>query len=127
MTAQQVEALDKLIAAVEGGALVWRRMVLDCGIPLVETMQAYCNNSIDAAMALKDALVPGWIIRDWSQDLWRKGNLWGCVLVENDEEKLQCERHGLVVLYNDYDTPARALLLAVLMAYRAQIAQTQDL
>ena len=105
------EALDKLIAAVEAGDLtidgapalsmemsgiVYAAMGDDLWATCVDAF----DGSLDSAVALKDALLPGWH--------------WG---VDEDEECSAWVRlDGCIVSYSA--TPARALLLATLRAVK---------
>ena len=100
-------ALDKLIEAVEAGEVSdwafgsgYPRTVL--GDKWETGMNAYCG-SLDAALALHEALLPGWRAR---LDIGRRRRCW---MISPDNQKL--DAYGL--------TPARAWLLAVLKAYRS--------
>ena len=129
MTAPNIPALDALIAAVEAGEPVlaplpdwwhpdnWRHMV-----------NAHYG-SLDAALALHNALLPGW----W----WQIGSC--CV---SDDAKvcpdfnnpvngaaLEKQFHPSIDWASMFDidqrppgNPARAWLLATIKAYRAQVA-----
>lgn len=107
----QTEALDRLIDAVEAGAdlaLGDFYAVLGDGpeAPYMRSFEAH-NGSLDAAKALHEALLPGWIFD-----------------VTNDSAFVMREINGLD---NDHqytgihDTPARAWLLAILKAYRSTL------
>lgn len=104
----QLTALDELIEAVEKGSDLGFRFWFehDDAIPDFDTRmlcEAAHNGSLDAANALHDALLPGW---DW------------------------CVTPTVVSVYSAMDNepidadmapPARAWLLAILKAYRAQV------
>lgn len=104
--------LDRLIEDVEAGntpsAVRFAAAWPDAGHGGLNAYRA-ANGSLDAAVALKDALLPGWT--------WECGTLSQAASVyppsypgENfDDECFSAEDA----------TPARALLLAVLRAYRA--------
>lgn len=98
--------LDKLIDAVERGAF------LADVLPRHREMVAYraFSGSLDAAKALHDALLPGFnfVISGNDAEIWRTG------------EYLDTISGG------DYlDDPARAWLIAILKAYRAQQDETK--
>lgn len=104
--------LEKLIEAVEGGvapldAIAKMKLL---GLPSVinnnlhEVSSAY-RGSLDAAKALHEALLPGWgWERSWS----------GYMIVS---------RGSMTWKETNTPDPARAWLLAVLKAYRAQVQQ----
>ena len=106
----QAEALDKLIAAVEAGALPgedWRLMH-DIWSPrnwhdIGHNVRYSMGGSLDAAKALHEALLPGWdyIISRHDAEMWQAG----CY-----PDTIAAQIGG---------NPARAWLLAVLKAYRA--------
>lgn len=95
--------LDKLIEAVEAGQLT--RAPHQPGIDELSLIQAF-NGSLDAALALHEALLPGWdALIDLEAD----------VSVSNGAKSLG--------EYRDYfgkaeRSPARGWLLAILRAYR---------
>lgn len=100
-------ALDKLIEAVEAGAVSdwafgsgYPRTVL--GDKWETGMNAYCG-SLDAALALHDALLPGW---RWDLDAACNAGVWN-----------SCDL--LPAITGEANTPARAWLLAILRAYRS--------
>lgn len=96
--------LEKLIAAV---AADW--FAMDVLSPEHEvTAYSAFSGSLDAAHRLHDALLPGW---KWGR-LWDR-HMW----VEPDDMPGRSERH-----YGKNDTPARAWLLAILRAVKAQAA-----
>ena len=106
--------LDKLIDAVEAGEatkhqfLTWRPGLSGTRKESAMMFKAY-NGSLDAAKALHEALLPGW---DWSAHgngqacLWPPGSI--------DEQNSGCIETDIE------DEPSRAMLLAILKAYRAQ-------
>lgn len=118
-----IDGLRKLIEAVEEGTLDARA----CGayghflapycngktITLVTPLNAF-HGSVDAAIALCEALLPGWAIE--SMSAWpgkpRRVALWGTHEVCG--ERYHDFRDGRV--YAEGPTLARALLLAVLRA-----------
>lgn len=96
--------LDKLIAAVEGGTADDFGSV-NLGLPIYRgyAESAY-NGSLDAAKALHEALLPGWIgYADTS----------GFCFMYEDEKEWN-ERSAIVP-----GNPARAWLIATLKAYRS--------
>lgn len=108
-------ALDKLIEAVEAGALkgtyndlVSFDRLCDDAIPAdarglnVHAFEAY-EGSLNAALALHDALLPGWGYDAGykSASVWSPSGGWGVFRKEHDS------------------APARAWLLAILRAYRS--------
>lgn len=115
-------ALDKLIEAVEAGELTMR----DCGecrasisahcngdnVTLLTPFKAY-NGSLDAALALHEALLPGRTLSVGQNAHYGDWNAW--VRYAEDGEIL-----------DEYtaasDTAARSLLLAILRAYRSMQA-----
>lgn len=104
------EALDKLIAAVEvAGDIEWgyaggpARMVL--GDNWLLGMNAYLG-SLDSAVALKDALLPGWMMQ--IIDTYD-----GEVMVNL---KQKCTQHTIGGTFGP--SAARALLLATLRAVK---------
>lgn len=112
-----MSALDKLIEAVEAGTApefsifreahgkgtVWRSLP---SLSRHDAHRAY-NGSLDAALALHEALLPGW---DWGvsagpiQGVNGYASLLGWQKGESEAEA---------------ETPARAWLLAILRAYRS--------
>lgn len=108
---QENEALDKLIEAAEGG----EALPMDGGAyrlfgdGWLHVFDAY-NGSLDAAKALHEALLPGW----WVQHIGHNLAGWGVRLETKGvslPESCLLPRHAC---------PARAWLLSILKAYRAQ-------
>ena len=112
MTDKQA-ALAALIAAIEAGDdISWGigGSPARKGLPtLWETaLNAYCG-SLDAALALHDALLPGWawsIGSDNAAEVWPFGKVVDAIRA-----------------YTDGGSPARAWLVAILKAYQAQLAE----
>lgn len=107
---EQLEALDRLIEAVEVGNFptTWEALSAagvahySYGLPMhVHAWEAF-HGSLDAAKALHEALLPGC---EWG--MYSDGTCW----VKN--------KFG--VFPSKSSSPARAWLLAILHAYRAQI------
>ena len=103
----QVETLDKLIAAVEAGAIA--RHDLDAFIPwrgldglTNDSLDAY-NGSLDAAKRLHDALLLGW----------------SYLISANDAELWPTGYYPRTLSAQVMDNPARAWLLAILRAMRS--------
>ena len=107
-------ALDKLIEAVEAGE-AWPREfdVIPYMQSRTDAMRAY-NGSLDAALALHEALLPGWIVHDFSNNSRSMG--WAMVIASEAGDYHTSHAGGKVGFC---DTPARAWLLAVLKAYRS--------
>lgn len=114
--------LDRLIEAVEVGndaafrqynRAVFATPAQDVGLQLREddSYRAY-RDSIDAAVALLEALLPGWEWNVNSRHYWDK--------TEGPLALIWAGRPGvdLKVVDAKSGTPARALLLAILRAYR---------
>lgn len=100
--------LDRLIEAVEAGALPGDATGADYGLPpaltgspTMMTIYAAFSGSLDAALALHDALLPGW---DWG--VWN-----GEAMVSSAD----AEDH-----FGEASNPARAWLLCILRAKAAQ-------
>lgn len=96
-------ALDKLIEAVEAGE-AWPREfdVIPYMQSRTDAIRAF-NGSLDAALALHEAMLPGW------------------AFTVNEDGAWTDERRGLRRLgfKGAAPTPARAWLLAILRAYRS--------
>lgn len=96
--------LDRLIAAVELGGTPHGDVFF--GAYRIEQRNAY-HGSLDAALALHKALLPGWSITLENDDGNIHAAVWPCGEIG--------EQHGA-----EGPTLARALLLAILRAYRQQ-------
>lgn len=119
-TIQKLDALDRLIAAVKAGefdgqpfkynafAKAWEAAFGAYTEPNFTGPEAAYHGSLDAALALHNALFPGW---GW---LLSASN--AKVSPYNDTEDVAGS-------YGMADNPARAWLLAILKAYRAQVTQ----
>lgn len=107
--------LDKLIEAVEAGeaslATIENMAVLALGLgdSAINAGQAY-RGSLDAAKALHDALLPDFF--------WQRG---GFVMTVTDDNTGW--GNGIYARAYDRESPARAWLLAVLNAHRAQVQE----
>jgi len=112
MTAQ-LEDLDTLIKAVEVGAEAGTIPFFTAcgpfdGAEWGETAWCAYTGSLDAALRLHEALLPGWRVHDFCQypDRWH-------IVLNGDTAP-----H---FFHGEASTPARAWLLAVLRAYRATL------
>ena len=126
MTDTQLDALDKLIAAVEAGefdgqpakynafARAWEAAFGAFFEPnFTGPFSAYCG-SLDAALALHNALLPGWVATIWAGGEAAGVKYWWATVEDwNSGEEVSAE---------SLPSPARAWLLAILKAYRAQVA-----
>ncbi len=102
----QITALDALIEAVKAGNLVPLNYPREMAEWFTIVIKSY-NGSLDAAKALHDAMLPGWGYRvSPSYAIVMHPRLSGPA-VEKDA--------------TSQENPARAWLLAILRAYRAQI------
>lgn len=106
MTAQ-ITALDALIEAVDAGewnnGIAWRAL----GVGVTGRAERAFYGSLDAVKVLHDALLPGWgyVVR-------QSTNCKPCAAVA---------KYPHAAIYQYAENPARAWLLAILRAYRAQI------
>ena len=91
------DAVDRLIEAVEGGSATTDLFSV---VNMYRAWQAYQYKSLDTALLLKEALLPGWI---WGRQ--QNGAMW------------VASRPHIIRAPASME-PARALLLAVLKAYR---------
>lgn len=111
--------LDDLIAAVESGTFVCN----DALSPRANENVAYraFSGSLDAALALHEALLPDFRLENISESDWKRGDWWASLHrpVEGNE-KGEITRHGETHTAFDQPSPARAWLLAILRAYRQQ-------
>jgi hypothetical protein len=118
----QIDAIDRLIEAVETdkaddspkGEWPLRRFheaLPDLSGKYIRAADAY-RGSLDAAKALHDALLPGWM---WEIDAIGEVWVWGA-----DGSRFHTERDD-----DKPSNPARAWLIAILRAYRAQIGAAQ--
>lgn len=107
-------ALDTLIEAVESGEDWSASRYVDAEIDGYTLAKgAYTRGSLDAALALKDALVPEWD--------WLGGSLNECMTLYPPDFQERClnrKRLGTIDVY--HEDPARALLLATLKAHREE-------
>jgi hypothetical protein len=115
--------LDALIAAVEAGiehkAAIEAKNIAKASIgtgtywPAHDAMKAY-HGSLDAALALHEALLPEWhplVGQNVHHHYWHAN-----VQRIGEDGLIECQG------CTDQATPARAWLLAILRAYRAQVA-----
>jgi hypothetical protein len=121
--------LDALIAAVEAGS-PWgdseRRLCLSAlpkiksghGSRRLEThaRNAY-NGSLDAALALHEALLPG----EWEYAIYSPSDSYSLFQVQLETPTMRLAA-GFEPVSGEANTPARAWLIAILKAYRAQVA-----
>lgn len=116
----RLEAFRALYAAVKDGTLPeavfhgtssirnhWAYDLLFGTEQRKQVFLAY-RGSVDAALALVEATLPGWLVLEISQD---SRSLWYVVLVEHP---------GLGMSRANHDNPARALLLAIIAALIAE-------
>ena len=121
-----MSALDDLIAAVEAPDTNWYHFPELCENAFgecarTESIRSAYMGSLDAGLGLHEALLPGW---DW---LVRRSG-W-CSLHSPDFESITWEAgecvktdilSGMNVVVGDVPFPARAWLLAILRALKAQ-------
>ena len=111
------DALQRLIAAVEAGEGVTAEVV--CRTPLLgyaRSMSAAYDGSLDAALALHSALLPGWGVVNLGQAVYPR---------TGPTVDWHCRLEGRGPSDGSYAIgigPARALLLAILRAYQSQEA-----
>jgi hypothetical protein len=107
------DAIRALREAVEAGKARGRygQLCDDTGLDAVEVMRADVSGSLDAALALMQAVLPEW---DWNVDNW-SGASGAAVHPPHDGEWV----------FGSADTPARALLLAILKALEASQSSTK--
>tara|TARA_Y100000588_G_scaffold303804_1_gene326415 strand:- start:85 stop:444 length:360 start_codon:yes stop_codon:yes gene_type:complete len=112
-------ALDDLIAKVEAGSedlnrsLPWSR-ALDPSIGL-DARSAF-NGSLDAALALHNAVLPGWVVNGLDQAANLAGDPWGCEVAYFNGSNPNNNRKAYSG--HDYSSAARAWLLAILRAMK---------
>ena len=103
--------LDRLIAAVDAGEFPGDVTARDLGAPNAEfailTFYEAFSGSLDAALALKEALLPGW---KWGAHEPKPGTFRAYVS--------RWSALRIMPFTEEAPTPARALLLATLRAYR---------
>ena len=109
--------LDKLIEAVEADDVPfggWSILSSQEHIFASEWARQAHNGSLDAAKALHEALLPGWVARPTVGGRAAGVIVWHCTVEdwENGEE----------VHANNLPDPARAWLLAILRAYDAEMS-----
>ena len=72
--------------------------------------------SVDAALALVERKLPGWVVADLSQNSRHAGDPWGCQLAcyfGSDPSKNRAAASG-----HDYPQPALAIVAALLQALK---------
>ena len=112
----KLNALDTLIEAVEAGDEYIERDIQNAFGGYRESYnssrinRAY-NGSLDAALALHEALLPGWVARVTTGSASAGVKYSHCTVEDWDD--------GTEVDANNQPTPARAWLLAILRAYRS--------
>jgi hypothetical protein len=74
--------------------------------------------SLDAALALHDAVLPGWCVTCLDQACNLAGDPWGCEVAYFDGSNPSNNRKAYS--QHDHSNPARALLLAILSALIAE-------
>ena len=121
--------LDKLIAAVEAGDLgVLSTTTLDPPSGYLTRDMARlcvhaCDGSLDAALRLHEALLPGWAVDDMSENGRMAGHPWGIRLAYWNAYRPNQNKHvdaGWGADHIPDRNPARAWLLAILRALKAQ-------
>ena len=112
--------LDRLIEAVEAGAAtddhfaaVWSPNDLRAWQVNQVAMVAY-NGSLDAALRLHEALLPGWVVENLGNAVIDGTGGWNVRIVSPDY--LETYLHATA----NAGTPARAWLLAILRALKAK-------
>ena len=112
------EALADLIAKVEAGERPDNQMIADA-LHIADARRVYVakatEGSLDAAKALHEAVLPGWIVHDFSQNSRSMG--WNIVLASKSGTYSTSHQSGNVGFC---DNPARAWLIAILRALHAQ-------
>lgn len=119
-----MDDLDKLIEAVAGGEKFVGQTALRAGLTEFQTSRAEdvtIRGDMNAALALKEALLPGWCVADLSQNGMLVGDPWGCILEDWNLAHREGRRKRRSSSGYDYDDPARALFLATLKGYRAKM------
>jgi len=125
MTARK-QALSDLLAKVEAGgtpiqpylfqAVFNNSSHVNCA---GEAFSAYADGSLDAALALHNAVLPRWAVDDLSQNGKLAGHPWGIRLAFWDGSNPAKNKHVIAGwgrnLGGDY-TPARVWLIAILEA-----------
>ena len=129
------DALDNLIKAVEAGTAT-RKDFKDAIPPWgpapsfrlggaymqgYQAMEEAYSGSLDAALALHEALLPGWALDRVS--MWPGGECYACLMGTHDEYGERWHSHGDGRVEATSSTPARAWLLAILRAYRATLTK----
>lgn len=76
--------------------------------------------SLDAAVALVEKMLPGWVFDDVSQNARLVGNPWGCSLSSYDGSDFSKNRHARSGW--DYASPQIAVLVALFRALEAKEA-----
>ena len=111
----KLNALDRLIEAVEAGVSInWMEFTPVTGMENAMHAGNAHHGSLDAALALHEALLPGWIARVTTGSASAGVKYSHCTVEDWDD--------GTEVDANNQPTPARAWLLAVLKAYRSMQA-----
>lgn len=107
-----MSALDKLIEAVEAGTADHSDFAAMFPYPICDHAGEAHHGSLDAALALHEALLPGW------SKLLHGGHHgvadYGMQVEKVQRDNTRIRGNGLA------STPARAWLLAILRAYRTQ-------
>jgi hypothetical protein len=107
------DAIAELIAKVEAGTLVPVDLIVLEPQEHAWAQRAY-NGSLDAAKALHEAVLPGWVIGQIGQSVADGSGVWNAWIVAPDylESCVQSRASA--------SDPARAWLLAILLALHAQ-------
>lgn len=122
----KLNALDRLIEAVEAGEIrtgvtglkSFEQFSRDAfGLYQSNAAWRAYGGSLDAALALHEVLLPGWIVHDFSNNSRSMG--WTMVIASEAGDYHTSHAGGKVGFC---ETPARAWLLAVLKAYRSMEA-----
>lgn len=109
-----IEALDSLLEKVRAGGDLFPATEADCAFPtgqngtrqLAKAHLAYMG-SLDAAKALHEAVLPGWG--------WELHDNGACTVFDHEE--------SFLYVVGNSDTPARAMLIAVLEGLKAKMQQ----
>lgn len=105
-----ITALDKLINALEAGTATFGMFGAALGSDSIVTAWDAYGGSLDAALALHEALLPEW---GWGR--FPSGNMW--VTDDTDDPHRFLNSDGYFK-----DNQPRAWLLAILKAYRGTLA-----
>lgn len=112
--------LRKLIEAVEGGCATRDHFFCIYGEDDFNNAESAYHDSLDAAKALHESLLPGWASRVWSAQGEDADAEVYPPLVTGHDFNGRTEGGDIFSAEVDGNNPARAWLIAVLKAYEAQ-------